>query len=166
MATSPNAVKVVGLKQAQAAFQQYPALLQERFRDATRATVQAIKARAKMQILASPSVRTRSLYNHIDATEPSKKSGFAKVGVTAGSSSAFIDPVSGKFWGIQRRGGGSKVVTPSRYAHLVEFGSRHMAAEPFMLPAARAEQQPHLERIREAGKASEADAAKIGMAAV
>jgi len=66
-------------------------------------------------------------------------------------------------WGTNR----TAMIMPSRYGHLVEFGThgtRHwkggkstgvMPAHPFMIPAAEAERSRYLERCK--GKAKEAE---------
>jgi hypothetical protein len=53
------------------------------------------------------------------------------------------------------------VIRPARYAHLIEFGTVHFAAEPFMMPATAAQKDPHLQRWRAAGRALERDLAGL-----
>jgi HK97 gp10 family phage protein len=52
---------------------------------------------------------------------------------------------------------GARVDRPSRRAHFVEFGTRRMPAEPFMIPAAESQVQPYLARCMAAGKQAEQD---------
>ena len=47
------------------------------------------------------------------------------------------------------------IESPSYYWRFVEFGTRHMAAQPFIRPSAELEQAPMIRRIHEAGAALE-----------
>ena len=51
---------------------------------------------------------------------------------------------------------------PSRRAHFVEFGTRKMKSEPFMLPAAEAIKAPYLARVLRSGKSIERDMSTVG----
>lgn len=160
---------VRGLSQAKAAFQALPEIIRDRLLAATETTVREIARGAQARILASPSVQTRSLYNHIGWTL-SKTNGRGRVGVSAGSTSITVGGKRFRVKGIviAGRGGsaarsaGAKVIRPSHYAHFVEFGSRKMRAEPFMMPSAEAEKGPYLDRCLRAGKEIERDMAAIG----
>jgi hypothetical protein len=44
------------------------------------------------------------------------------------------------------------MVNPAKYAHLVELGTSHSRAFPFMLPAVEAQREAYLQRCREAGQ--------------
>lgn len=167
MAANPT---VRGLKEAQAAFKALPVTAQTHLRDsAVKPTVVAIVRRARQRLLLSPSVRTRALHDHITSTV-SKKTGRGRVGVSAGSTTIKNPQMGGigrntrKIKGLIVRGqrGGARLDRPSRRAHFVEFGTRHMRAEPFMVPAAEQEAQPFLSRCRSTRAQIEQDTAKIG----
>jgi HK97 gp10 family phage protein len=54
--------------------------------------------------------------------------------------------------GIQARPGEGDdwtVVVPASYASLVEFGTRHAGAEPFLVPAAEANRAQHVRDLQE-----------------
>lgn len=53
---------------------------------------------------------------------------------------------------MDKRRGKAKVTAKARHAHLVEFGTVHMPAKPFMLPAAEAERGNYPQRAIDAGK--------------
>jgi HK97 gp10 family phage protein len=136
------AAKIQGLREAKAAFQALPTVVRERMLEASETTASEIVRAARARILASPSAQTRRLYNAL-AYKVTQTSGRAKVGVT---DVAFPDS----------RG---MVDRPARRAHFVEFGTRKMRAEPFMIPAAESQKQPYLERCQRAGKQVEQDLA-------
>lgn len=160
MANAALAAHIRGLKEAKAAFQQLPVVVRERMLAATETTVREIARNAQARLRSSPSIRTRALHDHI-AWRVTKTNGRGRVGVSAGSTvvngvkvKGIITPGAG---GSAAKSAGAKSVMPSRYAHLVEFGSRHMGAEPFMLPSAESQRQPYLERCRAAGRDVEKD---------
>ena len=177
MAGRPNnsaaiANYVQGLREAKAAFQALPESARDRLLTATDITLREIKRLAQAKIQASPSIRTRALFNSL-AFKLNLKSGVGKVGVTSGETLMRTSSTSsGKTRTVRIRGvivlgknggqQGARLIRPSRYAHLVEFGARHMKAEPFMMPAVEAEKGPYLDRCRAAGPLIEKDAAKIG----
>lgn len=157
--------KVLGLSQAKAAFQKLPEVSREQFNKATWATLSEIKRIAQANILSSPSVRTRALYNAVAFTL-NEKSGQGRVGLTPGSTRITVPSASGKGRSVRvkgilvaGRGGsalrsqGARLIRPTKYGHLVEF--KHN--EPFMVPAAKAQTQPYLERMRAAGRAIESE---------
>ena len=163
------ALKIQGLREAKAAFQALPQITREALNVATRTTVSEIARLAKGRILASPSIRTRSLYNAIGFSM-NEKNGRGKAGVQNVSTTFQIAGKRVRVKGIVKagRGGsvlrsqGATVLRPTRYAHFIEFGSRHMPSEPFMLPAATAQKAPYLDRCIRAGKKIETDMAHIG----
>lgn len=155
-----------GVTQAKAIFAALPSIAKKRFLAGTAETVEAIGQRARENVLRSPSVRTRALYNAI-AWTVSKTSGFGRVGVarttTAIGSLALRKTirVRGTIIATMRSGRSTiEIVQPSRYAHVVERGSVHMRAEPFMTPAAEQEKPRHLQRCVEAGIGIERDASR------
>lgn len=159
-----------GLREAKAAFQALPATMRAHLNTATETTLSEIKRHAQGRIQASPSIQTRSLYNAIAFTL-NKNNGRGKVGVSNGTTTITTGGRTFRIKGTLRAGAGGSALTsqgarlirPSRYAHLVEFGSRNMRAEPFMIPAASSQEQPFLDRCRSAGKEVEKDLAAIGM---
>ena len=170
---SPNSAgisrHVQGLRDAKAAFRALPEIVRDRLLTATETTVREIARGAQARLQASPAIRTRALYNHV-RWQVTKTSGRGRVGVATGATTLRVGDRKVRVKGIvvPGRGGsaktseGAQVVRPSRYAHLVEFGARHMKAEPFMLPAAEAQTQPFLDRCRAQGRNVERDVAKIG----
>jgi hypothetical protein len=124
---------VRGLREAKAAFQALPEIVREAMLDATETTVREIARGAQARLASNPSIQTRSLYNHI-AWKVTKSNGRGRVGdrqvrrgwwSTVGRSS---EGHRRRREGRQRQAHGSRreVDSPSRYAHLVEFGSRHI----------------------------------------
>ena len=158
---------IKGLKEAKAAFQALPQLMREGLLEATEASVREIARLAQAKVASSPSINTRTLYDSI-GWSINKKNGRGRAGV---SNIKTTIQVGGKKYRVKGRiivgrGGGaagSRLIRPSRYAHLVEFGARHMKAEPFMIPAAEAEKLPYLRRCQRAGKEVEPKVAAIGM---
>ncbi|HYE85657.1 MAG TPA: HK97-gp10 family putative phage morphogenesis protein [Vicinamibacterales bacterium] len=132
-------------------------------------TVLEIARQAKSIVLASPSVQTRALHDHI-AAKVIKTSGRGIVGVTAGSTTLRLGNRRVRVKGIVRAGEGGSALTsagaridrPSRRAHFVEFGTRKMPAEPFMIPAAERQQGPFLARCQAAGRTIERNVAAVG----
>ena len=161
--------KIQGLREAKAAFQALPEVTRDRLNAATEITVREIARLAKANLLASPSIQTRSLLNAV-AWKMNYQNGRGSVGIanvtttlTVGGKKVRVKGVivAGK-GGSALTSAGAKRISPRRYAHLVEFGSRLAGKEPFMLPAADAEQQPHLDRYLRAGKQIEQDLSAIG----
>lgn len=173
MASDALNAKIRGLSQAKAAFQALPAIVRERMLEATETTVREIARQAQAKLLSNPSVRTRALHDHIK-WQVTKTNGRGRVGVATGTTTIRIGNARRRIKGIVIPGkdgsaatsAGAKVIQPTRYAHLVEFGAEHMPAEPFMIPAAEAEVQPFLQRCVRAGKDIEKDTAAIGLRGV
>lgn len=159
---------VQGLREAKAAFQALPQIVRDNLLDATETTAREIARNAQARLLSSPSIQTRNLYNAV-AWKVTKTNGRGRVGITSGqtmlSNLATRKRVTVKGIIIAGKGGGAsgRVDRPSRRAHFVEFGTRKMPAEPFMIPAAEGQVQPYLQRCRAAGKGIEQDVAAIGM---
>lgn len=162
--------KIAGLRAAKAAFQALPEIVRDAMLDAVRTTASEIARNAQARLLASPSIDTRALYNSV-AWSVTKTNGRGRVGVTAGSSRVSSGGRTRRIKGvlIAGKGGsaltsqGAKLKRPTTYAHLVEFGSRSMPAEPFMKPAAKAEESAFVSRCQSAGKGIEKNVAAIGM---
>lgn len=148
-----------GLREAKAAFQRVPEVFREKLAAATETTVREIARQARARVIASPSVRTGALRDHI-SWSMNQKSGRGRAGVTSGTTTFVSAGVKVKIKGIYRKTAGGwdpQKIQPTRYAHLIEFGSRQAPAEPFMLPAAEAQKSPYLDRVRAAGKDAERD---------
>lgn len=162
------AVKIQGLREAKAAFQKLPEITRDAMNVATFTTVSEIARLAKGRVLASPSVQTRALYNAIGfsvtPTNGRGRAGIQNVTTSVSRVNGRNVKVKGIVTSSRRHVvmGGALVRNPRRYAHLVEFGSRKMKAEPFMLPAAESQKQPYLDRCMKAGKVIEQQMAAIG----
>ena len=160
---------IQGLREAKAAFQALPVLMRERLGAATEATVQAIARQAQSRIQSNPSIQTRTLYNAIGWSY-TKSNGRGKAGIKNVTTSITVGGKKLRIKGILRagRGGsaltsaGTKLMKPSKYGPKVEFGTKFMPAEPFMMPAARSQEKPYLDRCLRAGKEVEKDVAAIG----
>lgn len=160
---------VQGLREAKAAFQALPEAMRDRSLQATETTSSEIARGAQARLLRSPSVETRALHDHV-AWKVTKTNGRGKVGIRAGTTTITVGTRKIRVKGIITAGrdgsaslsAGARKDNPARRAHFIEFGARHMRAEPFMIPAAEAEKGPHLDRMKRAGKAVEQDLAKIG----
>jgi hypothetical protein len=160
---------VSGLKHAKAAFQQLPDIVKDAMLGATEMTVREIARGAQARLLASPSIVTRNLYNAVGWTM-NRKTGLGRAGIQNVTTTIRVGGKNVRVKGILTAGlGGSalksqgaRIDKPRRRAHFVEFGTRHSDAEPFMLPAAEAEQGHYLRRCQEAGKTIERNADALG----
>ena len=167
---SALAAKIQGMREAKAAFQALPQVTRVALNGATETTVREIVRHAQAHLVASPSIRTRSLLNNVTWTM-NVNNGRGRVGVSSGSTSVSTG-VTGeltkrKVKGVilAGKGGGAaggRRVFPSVYAHFIEFGTRHSKPEPFMITAAESQKQPYLDRCRAAGRKIETDTAAIG----
>jgi len=156
---------VKGLREAKAAFQALPQIVRDNLGHATETTVREIARGAQARLQASPSIVTRNLYNHVGWSY-TKTNGRGRVGIGSGSTTVSNIAAKRTFkvkGVVMSRGGRTFVDRPSRRAHFIEFGTKNMPAEPFMIPAAQAEKQPYLDRCRVSGKGIETDTAAIGM---
>ena len=160
---------IQGMRELKRAFQALPEIVRERMLVATEETVRAIASKAQERLRSSPAIRTRALHDHV-AWQVTKTNGRGKVGVKTGTTTMTIGGRRRRVKGIITAGAGGSASTsagatkiqPTRYAHLVEFGTKHMPAEPFMMPAAESEKGRFLERCKAAGPDIERDVAKIG----
>lgn len=155
---------VRGLREAKAAFQAVPEAMRKELNIATRDTVKAVTARARAILQSSPSIQTRNLYNAVSFTMNDKngrgKAGIANVTSTVSQQPGRVGKATVRVKGIVipgKTGGalGGRLDKPSRRAHFVEFGTRKMPAEPFMIPATEAEKGPYLSRCQAAGRRAE-----------
>lgn len=163
--TSPNSGDVAGLNAAKAAFKALPDIARDRMLAATETTVREIVRNAQARLERSPSIQTRNLFNHV-AWSISKATGRGRVGISAGSTtiSNIATRTRVRIKGIVRQdsSGRQTIDKPSRRAHFIEFGTRHMPAEPFMIPAAEGEKANYLDRAKRAGRDIERDMANVG----
>lgn len=158
---------IVGLDKLRAVFQKLPEVVRDRLNEATVDTLQQGVRIAQSTLERSPSIQTRTLYNNV-GWAMNNKAGRGSFGIKA----ATFTVKTQANWGAGEIGGrkirvrgtvvGNKVIRTTRYAHLVEFGSVHMKAEPFMIPAAEKVRGDYLVRCIKAGKDIERDASKIG----
>lgn len=157
---------VQGQREAKAAFQAVPEVFRNRLLAATETTLSEIVRGARARVLASPSVRTRNLYNAIGYTL-SKANGRGRAGIMNVTTTIQVGGRKVRVRGIITAGRGGSASTaagaradrPARRAHFVEFGTSKMRAEPFMIPATEAQRQPHLRRCQAAGQEAERDLA-------
>ena len=164
-----RADQIQGMRAAKAAFQALPEVMRDALNEATFLTVSEIVRQAKANVLASPSVRTRSLYNAIGFVS-NPKAGWGKAGIANVTTVMQVGSRKVKVRGvvIAGRGGsastatGAQRIMPRRYAHLIEFGTIHFPAEPFMMPAVLIEKPLYLDRCLKAGKRAEITLARIG----
>jgi hypothetical protein len=156
---------VGGLKEAIAAFKRLPQVSQDLLNKATEETARAIWTRARRNVPIRHSqiqgYLGGALRNAIDF-DVNKKTGIGMVGLTRAT--RWVSGGRGKpkvFAGskvfVLGKGGtakGGKVIMPSKYGHLVEFGhgGPHAARpRPFMIPAAEAERANYLRRCQDMG---------------
>lgn len=170
---------VSGLRAAKDAFKALPQVTRDRTNQAVEDTTQAIYRGAVRRV--APHRRYGFLQRYLD-TSMNRKTGTGKVGlprlaavIPAGPSAGFMSRTvrAGKrrfeIIGRPTAGHGTRVVYPSKYAHLVEFGHRRgrgtsaAPAYPFMIPSAEAERSKFLTRCQEAGRGIERDMAAIGL---
>lgn len=146
MAFTPNLeAHIRGQREASEAFRRLPDIVRDNMGRAVETTVREIARGAQARLESSPSVRTRALVNAV-TWKFSPKTGRGKVGI---ASKTITGP----------RG---RADNPAKRAHFVETGTIHMAAEPFMAPAAHAQKDLHIRRCADAGKGIERDMASIG----
>jgi hypothetical protein len=160
---------IQGLREAKGAFQALPEIVRHQTLGVNETTAREIARGAQARLRSSPSIQSRTLHDHV-AWTINKSTGRARVGIKAGTTTIQVGTRKIRVKGIitAGRGGsastsaGAKRVNPTRYGPKVEFGTRHMKAEPFMLPSAEAEQPFHAQRMRATGPAIERDVARIG----
>jgi HK97 gp10 family phage protein len=119
---------LTGMEGLQRALKTAPDLVQLGASDAVQKTSFAVAQRARALV----PVRTGDLKNHIGSASR-KTSG--RVGVE----------------------GGTGKTDPATYWRYVEFGTRYMPARPFFRPAADAETNDYIERLRRVGRDLERD---------
>jgi HK97 gp10 family phage protein len=164
------AAKIQGLREAKRAFQALPEATRDAMLGAVEMTASELVRAAKATLQANPSIRTRSLYNAL-AYRVTKTNGRAKVGVGTGSTTGLFSAGTGVAGELKRRrikgylhgeGARTRLVRPDFYAKFVEFGTRRMPAEPFMIPSAEGQKGPFLDRCKAAGRKIEQNVAAVG----
>jgi HK97 gp10 family phage protein len=163
------AAHITGLRELKAKFEALPAIVREHMNEANEITAREIQIRARRQLEASPSIRTRSLWNAVQY-RVTKSNGTAKVGIARATTTFVSAGVKVRIKGIVKADPNSTKgwtkVQPARYAHLVEWGSVHMSAEPFMTPAMEAERAPYVARCKAARAPIVRDLQAVGSAGV
>lgn len=156
--------RIQGLREAKRAFQALPAVSREAFLAATDLTVREIVREARARLLASPSIRTRNLYTAVtSAVTPTNGRGRVGIGVLRHVAYDITTRKRTRFKGrFVKKGRRLMLARPDQYARFVEFGTKNMRAEPFMVPAAEGQTQPFLDRCRAAGRGIERNTAAIG----
>jgi HK97 gp10 family phage protein len=141
-----------------------PDVVRSAFGDAVRTTASEIVREARSQV----PVDTGTLRDHINFSF-SDKYARAKIGVSAGTTTIAGTKVRGVV--LAGRNGsaltsqGARVLRPSHYAHLVEFGHAgpHAAkAHAFLGPAFTGQLEPFDERMKAAQRQTLTDLANIG----
>lgn len=153
---------IQGLSEAKARFQALPEVTRDAFNAATETTLSEVRRIARQHLVASPSIRTRALYNAVNY-RLNKKSGIGVVGIESGTTTMQVSGTKVKVKGTVIAGAGGSALTskgamlvrPTRYAHLVEFGRARAKAEPFMRPAVATQKPAFEQRMRDAGKGVE-----------
>lgn len=133
---------IKGMVACRAAFKALPDITREALADAVQETAAHIRLGAIFRV----PVRYGFLRNHIDM-RVDRKTGTGFVGVRKG---AEVTP-------------DGHLAQPTKYAHLVEFGTIHIEARPFMIPSAEEQRRPFLDRCKQSGKKIERDTATIGL---
>jgi HK97 gp10 family phage protein len=126
--------------------------------NALRAAARQIQKAARENLIAHGSADTGALVNAVKTSDRKRsKKGSAVVAVG----------IENKAYQAKRKGSSRpKKVNPKNYAHLVEFGSEHSAAKPFMGPAMDGEGGKALDTILDKlTKAIEKEAKKLGASA-
>lgn len=171
--------KVVGLEQARAQMRRLPEDARLAWWDVTAKTAAAIVARARAAIpvrhtnlpegYSGGALRTHFAWEQAP-TDTAARIGIERVaivvrtrgrrgaGVTTFADHKFKRARDGKWRRrtLSRRAmdrlqaGGAKVIRPTKYGHLQEFGAPHHRARPFLRPAAQAEQAAFEQRSRKA----------------
>ena len=133
---------VRGLSGLRRAFKVLPDVVREALADATEETAERIRAGAVRRV----PVRYGFLRDAI-AMRMNRRTGMAKVGIEK----------------VTRTSPDGAKTEPRRYAHLVEFGSEHNGAQPFMIPSAEEQRSPYLQRAKAAGTVIERDMSRVGV---
>ncbi len=137
--------RLVGKKEAVAAFKALPEVVRKIFADLViTPTVLAVAAGARQRARED----TGTMKEAITASKGGKTGwGFVRI-------KKLVKVFAGRNGSASTRMGARKV-SARAHAHLNEFGTSKMAAQPFMFPALEAEQGPALSRARAAGPAIE-----------
>lgn len=129
---------VRGTKEAKAAFRRIHPVMKKHTGAATRLTATRIEQEAGRRVRVMHGVLAGAI-----ASRFTKTTGVARVGIEKGHNTI----------------AGGRLHVPTKTAHLVEFGTVHSRAFPFMLLSAEAQKNPYLQRVRQAGKDAEAELA-------
>jgi HK97 gp10 family phage protein len=117
-------LKVFGDKATAKVFEQMPGAFQKRvLTTAARGGASVIRKAAQANLQANNSIRTGLLLRAIALRVKAYKNGVIWAGV-------------GVDKGVSGRTDAGRNIVPGNYLHLVEFGTRHSRATPFLRPAA------------------------------
>lgn len=148
-------MKLIGAKEIEALLKQMPERIAKKVTvGALRAGAGVIARQARANVRANPSIDSGLLARNITsrARKRSKK-GAAVVSVGIARKAAQV---------VRKGRTKATKASPSRYAHLVEFGTEHSRAEPFLRPALDEKGSEAIARIGEAmGKGIAREARKL-----
>jgi len=148
---------VIGSKELEALLKKLPERVAEKVTlGALRTGGRVIAKAARDSVRASPAVDSGMLEKSI--TTRTRKSGRAK------SAPKIVSVGVARKTAMVVRKGRKKATkaSPARYAHLVEFGTENMPAEPFLRPAVELKGEEAIKRIMEAlGRGVDREARKL-----
>lgn len=137
---------VAGLEEVSGLLEQLPDYVaDELLMDALEGGAQIIADEAKARLEANGSVDSRMLIDHVKVrrTMPGKGRSSKVRGVAIGVEQAVRYVVR------KKRGGKPVKANPSKYAHLVEFGTEHSIPRPFLRPALDAKSEQAINYVLE-----------------
>lgn len=137
---------IIQAKELEALLKQIPENVSKKVvTTALRSGAAVIAKQARANIRANPSIDSGLLLKNITARTRRRRKG----GKAYGSAMVSVGPAR-KAAQVVRKGKSKPVkASPSRYAHLVEFGTENMPAEPFMRPALETAGPEAIARIME-----------------
>ena len=135
-------MQLQGMSEVEAMLRELPVANAKRVvKTALRAGARVVKQTAHDILYANGSVDTGLLANTLTITE--------KKGDQRGSATVTLR-ASGKLKMVTRKGQSHPTkARPSKYAHLIEFGTEHSKAEPFLRPAVARSARASIEKIQE-----------------
>ena len=163
------AAHIQGMRELKAQFQRLPEVVRNIVNDETEWAVQEGARRAQAILRQSPSIQTRALHDHV-GWAMHRRAGRGSFGITRATTVFTIGGTRVRVKGLVRAGAGGSARTsqgatrdqPSRRAHFIEFGARHMPAEPFIVPAAVSVKGDYLDRVVRARTRIERDMSTVG----
>lgn len=156
---------IQGLRELKAQFQRLPEVVRDRLNAETEWAVRRGVQTAQRNLESNPSIDTGALRDQI-GWAMNWKAGRGSFGVKPATTTFRSGGKRIRIKGIVKSNAksaqGFTKDQPSRRAHFVEFGTRKMKSEPFMLPAAEAIKAPYLARVLRSGKSIERDMSTVG----